>query len=115
MRSPPDGQGAASHGPRPDHLPIASPTSLAKHRDGRPVEGRCRECGLPIRWARTAARNKAIPLDIEPSLDTCCGNFLLSQSNVATYVPDMERVRLVRRGVPVFVAHFATCSKRRAR
>jgi len=34
----------------------------------------CRACGAEIRWARTAAKGRPIPLDVEPNPD---GNVII--------------------------------------
>jgi len=60
---------------------------------------RCRSCGAPILWAKTA-KGKAIPLDPEPSQ---VGNIELDGQTARYVSPDMNA--LGRR----YVSHFSTC------
>lgn len=86
-------------------------------REPRPREGSCKWCGLPIRWETTEKNRRPLPVDIEPSHDECCGNFVLVDRDgqrVARYVNDVQRIELIRLGTPVWVAHQATCTRRRA-
>ena len=63
---------------------------------------RCRSCGAEIRWARTAAKGKAIPLDPEPTEE---GNVVLD-GDTATVLGPLERSA---HDGPLFMPHHATC------
>jgi hypothetical protein len=69
---------------------------------------------MPVRWATTASKGKRIPLDIELSFDPCCGNFIVSGENIAYWISDADRLRLVKQGIGVYVPHASTCTRRRA-
>lgn len=61
----------------------------------------CATCGSPVRWARTAASGKRIPLDPRPRPD---GNLALQGSpQRAVVVPTDSPIQ------PRYVTHFTTC------
>jgi hypothetical protein len=68
----------------------------------------CRSCGRPIRWARSEANGKSLPLDPEPKLG---GNLVEIGTVVGKYGQDVPVVRVVEpiEDVRRFVSHFATC------
>jgi hypothetical protein len=69
----------------------------------RPSVPRCRECGQPIRWARTE-RGRTIPLDRDPVPN---GNLvLLPVSGEAVH---LRAGAAVEPGTLRYVSHFATC------
>jgi hypothetical protein len=66
---------------------------------------RCRSCNAEIRWARTAAKKRPIPLDLQPSPE---GNVhLVGATAYMLNTEDAEQAR--RHHVELFVSHFATC------
>lgn len=81
-----------------------------------PVTGKCNRCSAPLAWVKTVyGRN--LPLNPEPSRSPNQGNFGLCQDGVAIFVRDCaRRAAFSEDGTsefPIYVAHFATCPKRR--
>jgi hypothetical protein len=68
--------------------------------------GRCRSCGAEITWARTAANDRPMPLDAQPTPD---GNVRLD-GDVATVLGplDVEALTDVQRAA-LRMPHHATC------
>lgn len=68
------------------------------------MTSRCRACGAEIRWERTAARDRAIPLDPDP-IET--GNVVLDDDGRAVVLGagslDLDG------GRPRYMPHHATC------
>lgn len=60
--------------------------------------GRCRTCGAPIIWARSARTGRPMPLDARP---TTAGTFVIVQGSIAMYSPGTPGDR--------YRSHFASC------
>lgn len=71
----------------------------------------CSRCGAAIYWAVTAANGKRIPLDLHTHDD---GNVRLENRRgrlpLAHVLTGEELDRARDRSVPLYVAHFATCT-----
>lgn len=71
---------------------------------------RCRACSKPIRWARTAANDRPIPLDLEPTDD---GNVVLEGDRAHVLgkggALPLELAHLAEE--PRYMPHHATCEK----
>lgn len=71
----------------------------------------CRACDAPIRWARTAANDRAIPLDLEPNE---AGNVLLDSDGRAHVLGSDRTLPLWLAHLadsPRYMPHHATCPK----
>jgi hypothetical protein len=73
--------------------------------------GKCRGCGRPIRWVRTARTGTPQPIDPDPSAD---GNLeLIGRSEdgytICRVVPLIERDELLAAGHALYMPHHATC------
>lgn len=83
---------------------VAAALTAATKRS-RPRLGSCRLCGAPVRWVKTSAADRAMPLD---PLPTRRGNVSLEdthggRSAIATVHASPPA------GVPLYRSHFATC------
>jgi len=75
-------------------------------------EGYCRSCHAVVKWARTRATGKRMPLDVEP--DWKRGNVLLDEERRAVVLPSPEAARqsLLAMGGKwdgPYLSHFASC------
>jgi hypothetical protein len=68
----------------------------------------CRACGAPIRWERTEARGKAIPLDRDP---VDAGNAILIRHGARDVVRVLGplELELLEADVVRYMPHHATC------
>lgn len=73
----------------------------------------CKACGAPIRWARTAAHDRPMPLDPDPDPD---GNVLLTADGIAHVLGPLE---MLAGGTELegtrHMPHHATCPEWPAR
>lgn len=68
---------------------------------------RCRSCGAPVRWIRSATTGKNMPLDAEPTSD---GNILIDTLGLAHV--HASPTAAIERGIPDqprYLSHFTTC------
>jgi hypothetical protein len=70
------------------------------------MSDRCRSCGAPIRWARTA-KGTAVPLNPEPAPN---GNVVLMGDGTVTY---LGRGQAPPEGTLRWTSHFASCPEAR--
>lgn len=66
----------------------------------------CELCGAPMRWVRTAANGKPMPLDPEPVED---GNVFMENGEAHVLVDGQLSLDGVERAM--FKSHFATCPR----
>lgn len=71
------------------------------------VPCRSKRCGELIRWRRTAANDKLMPIDLEPNPD---GNIVIDGDGKAVVLGPLERELAVADGTELYMSHFATCS-----
>jgi hypothetical protein len=70
----------------------------------------CRDCGQPMKWVKTAARGKKIPVDVAPAAKGVAGFELIGRVDTLAYYVN-ESKSWYHEG-DVYTAHMNTCPER---